>query len=98
MAALPRQHGSERVGGNLRPRRDPLPLAEQIGVAHRAVSEAVSGVRPGIPTFDFHIAWRRDNQSTVLHAFLEMLSKHVHAEAKGPEKTAARKNGSKYLT
>ena len=44
MAPLPRQHGSERVGGNLRPRGDPLPLAEQIGVAHRAVSEAVSGV------------------------------------------------------
>ena len=55
-------------------------------------------LRPGIPTFDFHIAWRRDNQSNVLHAFLEMLRKHVHAEAKGPEKTAARKNGSKYLT
>src|SRR6266446_8124321 len=30
-------------------------------------------LRPSIPTFDFHIAWRRDNQSTVLHAFLEML-------------------------
>src|SRR5260221_1036751 len=24
-------------------------------------------LRPSIPTFDFHIAWRRDNQSSVLH-------------------------------
>ena len=55
-------------------------------------------LRPSIPTFDFHIAWRRGNQSSVLHAFLEMLREHAHAEAKGPEKTAARKNGSKYLT
>ena len=31
MAPFPRQNGSERVGGNLRPRRDPLPFAEQIG-------------------------------------------------------------------
>jgi hypothetical protein len=43
MAPRPRRHGSERVGGNLRPRRDPLPLAELIGVADRAVCEAVSG-------------------------------------------------------
>ena len=43
MAPLPRQHGSERVGGNLRPRRDPLPLAELIGVGQRAVTEAVAG-------------------------------------------------------
>src|SRR5260221_12537548 len=47
--------------------------------------------RPSIPTFDFHIAWRRDNQSSVLHAFLEMLRKHAHAEARGPEKTAVAK-------
>ena len=40
---LSRQHESERVGGNLRPRRDPLPLAELIGVAHRAVPKAVAG-------------------------------------------------------
>jgi DNA-binding transcriptional LysR family regulator len=35
-------------------------------------------VWPAIPTFDFYIAWRRDNQSTVLHAFLEVLKKHMH--------------------
>src|ERR1700737_1553622 len=40
----PFRYSSEWVGGNLRPRRDPLPLAEQIGVAHRAVTEAVAGV------------------------------------------------------
>jgi len=39
-------------------------------------------LRPSIPTFDFHIAWRRDNQSTLLHAFLELLRKHARAEAK----------------
>ena len=44
MAALPRQHGSEQVGGNLRPCHDPLPLAEQVGIAHSAVTEAVAGV------------------------------------------------------
>jgi DNA-binding transcriptional LysR family regulator len=38
--------------------------------------------RPSIPTFDFHIAWRRDNQSTLLHAFLELLRKHARAEGK----------------
>jgi DNA-binding transcriptional LysR family regulator len=48
-------------------------------------------LRPSIPTFDFHIAWRRDNQSRVLHAFLEMLRKHAHAEAIGPEKNCSRK-------
>ena len=32
---------------------------------------------PTIPT-DFYIAWRRDNQSTVLYAFLEVLKKHMH--------------------
>jgi DNA-binding transcriptional LysR family regulator len=36
-------------------------------------------LRPSIPTFDFHIAWRRDNQSTLLHAFLELLRKHARA-------------------
>jgi hypothetical protein len=54
-------------------------------------------LRPSIPTFDFHIAWRRDNQSSVLHAFLEMLREHAHAEAKGPEKTAAAKHSDRYL-
>jgi DNA-binding transcriptional LysR family regulator len=39
--------------------------------------------RPSIPTFDFHMAWRRDNQTPVLRAFLEMLRKHAQAEAKG---------------
>ena len=43
MAPCPRRHESERIGRNLRPRRDPLPLAELIGVTHRAVTEAVSG-------------------------------------------------------
>jgi DNA-binding transcriptional LysR family regulator len=52
-------------------------------------------LRPGIPTFDFHIAWRRDNQSSVLHAFLEMLREHAHAEAKGPEETAAAKHSDR---
>jgi len=54
-------------------------------------------LRPSIPTFDFHIAWRRDNQSSVLHAFLEMLREHAHAEAQGPEKTAAAKDSDHYL-
>jgi DNA-binding transcriptional LysR family regulator len=36
-------------------------------------------LRLSIPTFDFHIAWRRDNQSTLLHAFLELLRKHARA-------------------
>jgi DNA-binding transcriptional LysR family regulator len=54
-------------------------------------------LRPSIPTFDIHIAWRRDNQSIVLQAFLEMLRKHAHAEAKGPEKTAAAKHSNGYL-
>jgi DNA-binding transcriptional LysR family regulator len=54
-------------------------------------------LRPGIPTFDFHIAWRRDNQSSVLHAFLEMLREHAHAEAKGPEKTAIAKHSDRNL-
>ena len=54
-------------------------------------------LRPSIPTFDFHIAWRRDNQSSVLHAFLEMLRKHAHAEAKGPEKTAVARHSDRNL-
>ena len=54
-------------------------------------------LRPSIPTFNFHIAWRRDNQSSVLHAFLEMLRKHAHAEAKGPEKTAVARDSDRYL-
>jgi DNA-binding transcriptional LysR family regulator len=37
-------------------------------------------LRPTIPTFDFYIAWRRDNQSTVLRAFLEVLKKHTHRQ------------------
>jgi DNA-binding transcriptional LysR family regulator len=53
--------------------------------------------RPSIPTFDFHIAWRRDNQSSVLHAFLEMLREHAHAEAQGQEKTAVAKHSDRYL-
>jgi DNA-binding transcriptional LysR family regulator len=52
-------------------------------------------LQPSIPTFDFHIAWRRDNRSTVLHAFLELLRKHTVAEAKGPEKTAIAKHSRK---
>jgi DNA-binding transcriptional LysR family regulator len=39
-------------------------------------------LRPSIPTFDFHIAWRRDNQSTLLRVFLDLLRKHARAEAK----------------
>jgi DNA-binding transcriptional LysR family regulator len=54
-------------------------------------------LRPSIPTFDFHIAWRRDNQSPVLHAFLEMLREHAQAEAKGPEKTVAAKPSNRRL-
>jgi len=53
-------------------------------------------LRPSIPTFDFHIAWRRDNQSSVLHPFLEMLREHAQAEAKGQEKTAAAKPSERY--
>jgi len=34
-----------------------------------------------IPPFDFHIAWHRDNQSGVLHAFLELMKEQVRAEA-----------------
>jgi DNA-binding transcriptional LysR family regulator len=54
-------------------------------------------LRPSIPTFDFHIAWRRDNQSSVLHSFLEMLRKHAHAEAKGPEKNAVARHSDRNL-
>jgi DNA-binding transcriptional LysR family regulator len=54
-------------------------------------------LRPSIPTFDFHVAWRRDNQSTVLHAFLEMLREHTRAEAKDPKKTAVLKHSYRYL-
>jgi DNA-binding transcriptional LysR family regulator len=39
-----------------------------------------------IPSFDFHIAWHRDNQSSVLHVFLEMMRKHVRAEAEAGKK------------
>ena len=39
-----------------------------------------------IPAFDFHIAWRRDNQSSLLHAFLEMTREHVRAEAEAAKK------------
>src|SRR6202030_4328099 len=39
----PRRQGSEWIRRNLRSRRDPLPLAELIGVTHRAVTEAVAG-------------------------------------------------------
>jgi DNA-binding transcriptional LysR family regulator len=39
-----------------------------------------------IPAFDFHIAWHRDNQSSVLHAFLEMMRKHARAEAEAGKK------------
>ena len=34
-------------------------------------------LQPAIPAFDFYIAWHRDNQSTVLHAFLEVLKKQI---------------------
>jgi DNA-binding transcriptional LysR family regulator len=39
-----------------------------------------------IPPFDFHIAWHRDNQSSVLHAFLEMMREHMCAEAEAGKK------------
>jgi DNA-binding transcriptional LysR family regulator len=51
-------------------------------------------LRPRVPTFDFHMAWRRDNQSSVLRAFLEMLRKHVQVEAKGPEMGMKQKDTS----
>jgi DNA-binding transcriptional LysR family regulator len=35
-----------------------------------------------ISPFDFHIAWHRDNQSSVLRAFLETMRAHVRAELK----------------
>jgi DNA-binding transcriptional LysR family regulator len=35
-------------------------------------------LRPTIPTFDSYIAWRRDNQSTVLRTFLEVLKQQTH--------------------
>ena len=38
---LLRRHGSERVGGELRVHCDPLPLAELVGIAGRAVAETV---------------------------------------------------------
>ena len=38
MAPFPRQNGSARVGGNLRPHRDPLPFAEQIGDERQAAN------------------------------------------------------------
>ena len=39
-----------------------------------------------IPAFDFHIAWHRDNESSLLHAFLEMAREHVRAEAEAAKK------------
>ena len=39
-----------------------------------------------IPAFEFHIAWRRDNESNLLHAFLEMTREHVRAEAEAAQK------------
>src|ERR1700730_8362780 len=41
--APPRQPASERICGDPRPCRDPLPFAELIGVGQRAVTEAVAG-------------------------------------------------------
>ena len=41
MARLPHP-GSERVGGHLRARRDPLPFAELIGVGQRSVTKTVA--------------------------------------------------------
>jgi DNA-binding transcriptional LysR family regulator len=46
-------------------------------------------LRPNVPTLDMQVAWRRDNQSPVLHAFLEMLREHAQAE------TGAAKNDRK---
>jgi DNA-binding transcriptional LysR family regulator len=45
-----------------------------------AIEVEFRSLRPSIPTFDFYIAWRRDNQSTVLHAFLEMLRERTRSE------------------
>jgi hypothetical protein len=39
-----------------------------------------------IPAFDFHIAWHRDNESSLLYAFLEMAREHVRAEAEAAKK------------
>ena len=39
-----------------------------------------------IPRFDFHIAWHRDNQTSVLHAFLETMREQVRAEAETGKK------------
>ena len=39
-------------------------------------------LRPTVLTFDFYIAWRRDNQSTVLQAFLEVLKKHMRVDSR----------------
>jgi DNA-binding transcriptional LysR family regulator len=39
-----------------------------------------------IPSFDLHIAWHRDNRSSVLHAFLEMLREHVGTETEAGKK------------
>ena len=39
-----------------------------------------------IPRFDFHIAWHRDNQASVLHAFLETMREQVRAEAETGKK------------
>jgi len=61
------------------------------------VEVAFRPFRPSVPTFDFHIAWRRDNQSSVLNAFLEMLRDHAQAEAPtfnyvlNPRETAAQR-------
>jgi DNA-binding transcriptional LysR family regulator len=54
-------------------------------------------LRPNIPTFDMQMAWRRDNQSPVLHAFLEMLREHAQADAKLPEKVTAAKDSNRDL-
>jgi DNA-binding transcriptional LysR family regulator len=41
---------------------------------------------PKLPPLQFHVAWRRDNQSSPLRAFLEMLRDHLRAEPKASQK------------
>jgi DNA-binding transcriptional LysR family regulator len=43
---------------------------------------------PNLPSLEFHVAWRRDNQSPPLRAFLEMLRKHLPAEPKAGQEQA----------
>ena len=43
---------------------------------------------PKLPPLEFHVAWRRDNQSPPLQAFLEILHEHLRGEPNASPKQA----------